>query len=98
MKDTLNSDGNMFGRLAALVLLVGTALAVHRFASGGSCPFSFSCCRPAVQQVSAPPVALEPVAALTPVVHKARALKPVEKPLPLETALPPQPAPSPAAD
>ena len=91
MNDTVNSDGNLFGRFVALILIAGAAFAAHRFACGGACFMKMSCCpavaKPAETAASAAPEAA-PVEAPK-LKAKPKVLKPVEKPL--ETALPPQP-------
>ncbi len=35
MNDTVNSDGNLFGRFVALVLIAGVMFAAHRLAGSG---------------------------------------------------------------
>lgn len=76
--DAVNSDGNLFGRLVALVAIAGVAIGVHLLMSGRG-----------LSAVSVPAAVVEapkPVA-----VRRVRAPKPVEKPMPAE--VPPAPEP-----
>ena len=92
MNDKVNSDGNLFGRIVALILIAGVAFAAHRIACGGACFMKISCC-PTVEKTAVPaesvvaPVEPEAAPVETPKA-KPKVRKPVEKPLPLETGLP----------
>ncbi|OGS36916.1 MAG: hypothetical protein A2506_02655 [Elusimicrobia bacterium RIFOXYD12_FULL_66_9] len=91
MNDTVNSDGNLFGRFVALILIAGAAFAAHRLACGSSCFMKMSCCPSS--SVSTPPAPVPespaPVEASKPKL-RPKSVKPLERPIPLETALPPQ--------
>lgn len=80
MNDTVNSDGNLFGRLVALVLIAAVAFGAYRLACGGSCFLKSFCCPSAA---SAPfPEAVKSEPAVPAEKPKRRVHKPVEKPLP----------------
>lgn len=82
MNDTVNSDGNLFGRFVALVLIVGVALGAHRLSCSGSCFLKILCCRTVETSVVPAVPQTQPVEA-----PKRKVRKHVETPL--ETALPP---------